>query len=93
MKYLITWLLVYGLAGCAFDPDSADWEEREPEILTVYEDGTMEFRGRPISEEEVVLYPDGSGGERAAVRVRVPLKLDSLQREYYYRDTIKVKRK
>ena len=92
MKYLITWLAVYGLSGCALEPVSTDWD-KESEILTVYDDGTMEFRGRPINEEEVVIYPDGSGGERAAVRLRVPLKLDSLQREYYYRDTIKVERK
>lgn len=76
------------LSGCQFmqQPDpSVDSEE--PEILHIYPDGSMEFRGRPIPERDVVIYEDGFGGERAAVRIRMePLHPD------FFRDTIVVER-
>ena len=61
--------------------------EKEQEILYIYPDGRMEFDGRFRSEEDVVIYDDGRGGERAAVRLIIPLHPD------VYRDTITVERK
>ena len=60
----------------------------KPEKLVVYNDGSMEFNNRPIPQEDVVIYPDGTGGERAAVKVRMePLH------PAFYRDSIVVERK
>ncbi len=46
----------------------------------------MVFRGRIMHEDEVIIYEDGRGGERAAVKVYIPFKED------IYRDTITVER-
>lgn len=76
------------LSGCQFmqQPDTSV-DSDEPEILHIYPDGSMEFRGRPIPERDVVIYEDGYGGERAAVRIRMePLHPD------FFRDTIVVER-
>ena len=54
--------------------------------LLVYEDGRMEFNSRFVNEDEVVIYNDGRGGERAAIKVRVPIHSD------FYRDSIVVVR-
>ena len=62
-------------------------DRAKEEVLIIYPDGTLIFNGRPMNREDVVIYPDGYGGERAAVRVFVPLHPD------YYRDTIPVERK
>ncbi|GJM17475.1 MAG: hypothetical protein DHS20C13_28020 [Thermodesulfobacteriota bacterium] len=54
--------------------------------LLVYEDGRMEFNSRFVNDDEVVIYNDGRGGERAAIKVRVPIHSD------FYRDSIIVVR-
>jgi len=87
MKSLILILTLSGLVACSGQP-SAVQKDTEPEVLIVHADGTMEFNNRLISEKDVVIYPDGYGGERAAVLVRVPIKI----RSDYYRDTIHVHR-
>ena len=56
------------------------------DILYVYDDGSMKLNDRYIDPDNVVIYPDGFGGERAALKMRVPLHPD------YYRDTIIVER-
>jgi len=62
-------------------------EPREPEVLTIYPDGSMKLENRPIPVEDVVIYPDGYGGEKAAVKIRLePF------RSNFYRDTIIVNR-
>lgn len=62
-------------------------ESAEPDnILLVYDDGRMEFNSRFVNEDEVVIYNDGRGGERAAIKVRVPIHSD------FYRDSIVVVR-
>lgn len=62
-------------------------ESSEPDnTLLVYEDGRMEFNSRFINDDEVVIYNDGRGGERAAIKVRVPIHSD------FYRDSIIVVR-
>ncbi|MFT5395765.1 MAG: hypothetical protein ACI85N_000953 [Gammaproteobacteria bacterium] len=54
--------------------------------LLVYEDGRMKFNSRFVNDDEVVIYNDGRGGERAAIKVRVPIHSD------FYRDSIIVVR-
>lgn len=59
-----------------------------PEKLIIHADGSMEFRNRLMAAEDVVIYPDGFGGEKAAVRIRLePLHPD------FFRDTIVVERR
>ena len=62
-------------------PDTTDGD-----VLYVYDDGSMKLNDRFIDPDNVVIYPDGFGGERAALKMRVPLHPD------YYRDTIIVER-
>ena len=85
MKNLIVLILLSGIVACA-SQNPVKQTQKEPEILTVLNDGTMIFRQRTINENDVVIYPDGSGGERAAIRIYVPYKPD------YFRDTIRVQR-
>lgn len=59
---------------------------KEPEVLYIYPDGRYEFQGRAMNEEDVVIYKDGRGGERAAVKLFIPRHPD------VYRDTITVER-
>ena len=60
---------------------------KEPELLTVRADGTMEFRNREMNAKDVVIYKDGRGGERAAVK----MSLEPLHPPFY-RDSIIVVR-
>jgi hypothetical protein len=86
MHLAISGLLVAILNACVLPPEKSQATPRTREVLTVYPDGSMRLNNRPISPEDVVIYPDGYGGERAAVKVRVPVHPD------YYRDTIVVRR-
>lgn len=71
------------LCGCSAIPSHP-----YPEKLVVYADGSMEFHNKPIPEKDVVLYADGFGGEKAAVRVHMePLHPD------FFRDSIIVERR
>jgi hypothetical protein len=56
------------------------------ETLYVYEDGKMRLDSRFVDSQDVVIYSDGRGGERAAVKVHFPLHSD------FYRDSIVVVR-
>ena len=79
-------LIGLGISGCA-DRAVVSSTPDEPEILTIHADGTMEFRNRILPEEDVVIYSDVGGSEKAAIRIRMePLHPD------YYRDTIIVDR-
>ena len=58
-----------------------------PDVLTIYPDGSMRLKDRIIPSEDVVIYPDGYGGEKAAVKVwGVPFHPP------FYRDSIVVER-
>ncbi len=61
--------------------------DKEQEIFYIYPDGVMEFKGRTMNREDVVIYEDGRGGEFAAVKLIVPRKPD------FYRSNIIVVRK
>ncbi len=94
--YILCFILLLA-SGCASTLDKGDVAIKEKEILTVYPDGSMVFNERTMNEEDVIIYPDGRGGERAAVKMRVPLYRRNRsavdQSPYFYRDTIIVERK
>ncbi len=85
MKNLILLIVLGSIAACASQAPVKQ-TQKEPEILTIQSDGTMVFNQRTLNKEDVVIYPDGFGGERAAIKVYVPLKPD------FYRNTIRVQR-
>ena len=60
--------------------------DQSSNTLVVYADGRMELNSRFVNKEDVVIYADGRGGERAAIKVRVPIHSD------FYRDSIIVVR-
>ncbi len=68
--------------------------DKDQDILHIYPDGKMVFDGRTMSEEDVVIYDDGYGGERAAIKLLMPLSRYKTQNHAeFYRDTIIVDRK
>ena len=79
-------LAVLGVSAACAPLSSVIPTHKEPDTLTVLSDGTMVFNNRTINENDVVIYPDGTGGERAAIRIFVPFKTD------FYRDSIRVHR-
>jgi len=85
-SYLAAALLTVVLGGCTA-PATVKSGATEPEKLTVYADGTMEFRNRRLDAGDVVIYDDGRGGERAAVKI----SLEPLHPPFY-RDSIVVVR-
>jgi len=85
---VVTTLMGLLLTGCFSEP-TVKTAKVEPEKLYIYEDGSMEFRNRPIDAKEVVIYSDGYGGEKAAVKVRAMEPI----RPAFYRDAIVVLRK
>lgn len=75
------------MAGCVSDPPVPLADDSLPETLTVRGDGSMWLRDRPMPERDVIIYADGTRGEKAAVRIRMePLHPD------FFRDTIVVER-
>ena len=86
---LMKTLMLAGLSGflvaCSHAPQTV--ESKEPEILTIFADGTMKLEDRSVPAEDVVIYPDGYGGEKAAIKVWLaPLHPP------FYRDSIVVRR-
>jgi len=82
------------MTSCASSNQPVAVSERDQDILHIYPDGKMVFNGRIMNEEDVVIYDDGYGGERAAVKLLVPLsRYKSQNHSEYYRDTIIVDRK
>ena len=68
--------------------------ENGQDILHIYPDGKMVYDGRIMNEEDVVIYDDGYGGERAAIKLLIPLsRYKSQNHAEVYRDTIVVERK
>ena len=81
--FLVVCLL---FSACSILPQQKPVAKKQ-EKLTVNTDGSMEFRNRKLPEGDVIIYPDGTGGEKAAVKVYDPMHPD------YYRDSIRVERK
>ena len=84
MKKSLILVALCALAGCAEHPVITPHAAKAPQVLIVQRDGTMLMNDRALPKEDVVIYPDGFGGERAAIKVQVPLKSD------FYRDSIRV---
>lgn len=89
---LMSMLFFVTFIASACGPTYLSDKNNTPEVLTIYPDGTMEFRDRILNEDDVIIYSDGQGGEKAAVRVWNPLQPPSRKDSKYYRDTIIVER-
>lgn len=72
-------------SGCFFFPKPQPVEKAQ-EKLTINPNGSMEFMNRKLPREDVIIYPDGTGGEKAAVKVHDPIHPD------FFRDSIRVER-
>ena len=87
-KVFVLILNMLFITACSTTPvtSSIDTLNDKSEILFIYEDGRMEYKSRFLNDDDVVIYADGRGGEKAAVKVRVPIHSD------FYRDSIVVVR-
>ena len=84
-------IIIFFLAGlliisCAEQRKPVVSSGNEQEVLYILPDGSMEFKGRLMAEKDVVIYKDGRGGERAAIKLIIPRHPD------VYRDSIDVER-
>lgn len=89
IQILVTFIAsVIILTGCSTMSVNNEVTESvdTPETLYVYDDGRMRLDSRYVDSKDVVIYDDGRGGEKAAVKVRFPLHSD------FYRDSILVVR-
>jgi hypothetical protein len=81
------------MTSCATTNQPVAIAEKDRDVLHIYPDGKMILDGRFINEDNVVIYDDGRGGERAAVRLIVPQNRYQRQpHTAFYRDTIIVER-
>jgi hypothetical protein len=80
--------IFFSISACTTTPIASNTVSTDDsnETLYIYEDGRMEFDSRFIDDKDVVIYSDGYGGEKAAVKVRVPIHSD------FYRNSIVVVR-
>jgi hypothetical protein len=85
VRIIVYILLSILMMSCAVDKKQA--EEKEQETLFILPDGTLMFNGRILNKEDVVIYDAAQSGERAAVKLMMPLHPDA------YRDNITVDRK
>lgn len=84
---LLAFLMAIALGGC-MSQAPVKKVAKAPEYLYIYDDGTMEFRNRTMNDKDVVIYADGRGGEKAAVKISFePLH------PAFFRDSIIVVRK
>jgi len=84
LRSLVWGLTVLAVSGCS--AVTSQQAAAPQQVLYVHHDGRMLLNDRPVDPADVIIYPDGFGGERAALKMRVPLHPD------YYRDTIVVER-
>lgn len=85
-RNIIFFLVAINFVSCTGIEIPAGTTDKKMEILYIYPDGRYEFEGRAMNKEDVVIYRDGRGGERAAVKLVIPRHPD------VYRDTITVER-
>lgn len=83
---IIIFLLVSLLIGSCATNEPAVTNNKQQDVLYIYPDGTMMFKGRTLSEKDVVVYDAGSKGERAGIKLILPLHPD------VYRDSVTVER-
>ncbi len=86
-KTLLTILLCVLLTGCSGESIFKS-NEKLPNKLIVYSDGTMILNnGRGLPPKDVVIYSDGFGGEKAAIKMYTGIHPP------FYRDSIVVERR
>lgn len=73
--------------SCVMDEREEVINEKEQEALYILPDGTMMFKGRIMNKNDVVIYDAAQRGERAAIKLIIPLHPDA------YRDNLTVERK
>jgi hypothetical protein len=88
LSFIISITILVLASACTTTSVKNDFEEssKSGETLYVYEDGQMKLDSRYINSQDVVIYPDGRGGEKAAVKVHVPIH------SAFYRNSIIVVR-
>lgn len=86
-RLILAFVISIMIASCGTWQTALTPPAKKKEVLVIYPDGTMMLNGRVMNRKDVVIYPDGHGGERAAVRVYVPIHPS------FFRDTITVQRK
>lgn len=84
---VLVFLVLWTLSACQSAPAPPASGSGEREILYIYPDGSMRFRGRLIPRQDVFIYEDGYGGEWAAVRI----KMEPLHPDFFH-GTIAVER-
>lgn len=77
--------LCMSISACSMGPPIKK-VEKKPDVLVVQSDGSFVLNNRNVVKSDVIIYPDGFGGEKAAVKVRNPIHPD------FFRDTIIVRR-
>lgn len=85
LKTAVLTVAIVLTSACSHVPGTA--ANDVPEILLIFPDGSMRLENRAVAVEDVVIYPDGFGGEKAAIKVR----LEPLHPPFY-RDSIIVRR-
>jgi hypothetical protein len=84
---LLPLMIAFSLSAC-MNQAPVKKVAKAPEYLYIYDDGSMEFNNRGINADDVVVYSDGRGGEKAAIKVSMePLH------PAFFRDSIIVIRK
>ena len=86
VKILAITLLTLTTAACNQTKPAMISDVNDKQTLYVLPDGTIEYKGRVMTDDDVVIYQDGYGGERAAVKLYFPLY------SHAWRDTIQVER-
>ncbi len=75
------------MVACVNQSQISRLKDKPPQILTIYPDGSMVFNDRFVNQDDIVIYPDGFGGEQAAIILfNVPYHPE------FYRDSIQVYR-
>ena len=79
-------LVALQLSACGLLPE-VEQGPRKAQTLRIFPDGSMQLMGRRIPDEDVIIYADGLGGEKAAVKISMePLH------PAFYRGAINVER-
>lgn len=88
IKYKIfAFVIIAGLTLAACNEASMlKSADKGTETLLIYTDGRMVLNNRIMPNEDVIIYQDGLGGEKAAVKMYVPYHPP------FYRDSIVVER-
>jgi hypothetical protein len=87
MRIIALCIISFILCSCSVNEKTDVTTENERDVLYILPNGTMKYKGRVINNEDVVIYDAARRGERAAIKIILPLHPDA------YRDNISVERK